>query len=406
MNVRDVSSSSLQYALAAAAVKRAGRRKRRVAFIVHAPETFSALEPVVEELRRRADRFDLVFIAVPRDLSGGAAKSHAGVEATYLFLDRKGCQPIALNGRSLDDLEVLIRLCPDFIFRQSPWESDIPPAFNSVLLSFAQLCYVPYGLMTVDKPDHQYNQPFHNACDFIFCETEFHRQEFVNRRQLGAQGLHLSGYPRFEQFAAGLADADPVWPLAAPDDVPRVIWAPHHTISARWLGFSTFLDYKDRMLEAARSGGLSILLRPHPALRERLAAEAGIGGDEYDAYLQAFSEAGCSGVDRDPEYLRSFAASDCMITDGVGFFSEYMLTGKPMIRTRRADSVPLNAFGNWLVEACDNVDDATALDTLLDNLGRRCYADAKAALREERRAALVGLADGASRRIVDALEAA
>ena len=406
MSARDLPGSSLHYALAASACKRSGRRRRRVAFIVHAPETFSALEPVVDELRRRADAFELVFVAVPRNYSGAVTGRFAGLESTYAFLDGKGFAPIALAGRSLDDLEVLIRLGPDFIFRQSPWEADIPPVFNSQMLSFSQLCYVPYGLATVDKPNDQYNQPFHNACDFIFCESDFHHDAYRNHRALGAQGLRTTGYPRFEQFLAELSSADAAWPLGVPDGVPRVMWAPHHSIDGAWLGFSTFMQHKDRMLDEARRGRISILLRPHPALRERLNDRRVMGYADFDAYLRAFAGAGCSGIDTDRQYFGSFVASDALITDGLGFFSEYLLTAKPLIRTRRSGSSGLNRFAQWMVEACDDADDGDQLQALLDSLGERRYVDTKGALRLERQQVLTGLAEGASRAIVDALAGA
>jgi hypothetical protein len=405
MSARDLPTSSLQYALAAAAVKRAGRTKRRIAFLIHSPETFSTLEPVVQELRRREGAFELLFFALPRSLTGGGAP-YKGMESTFLFLDQKGLAPIALAGKSIADLERLIRLAPDFIFRQSPWEADIPAAFNSQMLSFAQLCYVPYGLGTLDKPLHQYNQEFHNACDFIFCESDFHFQEFKNHRALGIQGVHLTGYPRFEQLIAELKSADAEWPLAAPKGTPRVIWAPHHTISTGWLGYSTFLTHKDRMLDEARRNRMSILFRPHPALRDRLESGQHMSGANYDAYLKAFAEAGCSGVDGDRQYIRSFVASDCLITDGLSFFSDYMLTGKPMIRTRRSDSSGMNTFTHWLCEGCDTVDTGDELQAALDAIGERRYVDQKTELRQQRQAVLAGLAHDASRRIVDLLVAA
>jgi CDP-Glycerol:Poly(glycerophosphate) glycerophosphotransferase len=408
MSARDLPTSSLQYALAAAAVKRSGRvgARRRVAFLIHSPETFSALEPVVDELQRRSHAFETMFFALPRNYTGGAGGPYTGTEATYLFLDQKGLNPIALPGRNLDDLETLIRLCPDFIFRQSPWETDVPAIFNSQMLSFAQLCYVPYGLATVEKPGHQYNQSFHNACDLIFCESEFSLEGYKNHRALGLQGVQMTGYPRFEQFLVELNAADAAWPLPAEADVPRVMWAPHHTLSSAWLGFSTFMVHKDRMLEEARRGRISILLRPHPALRERLESGQLMSGAEYDAYLRAFAAAGCSGVDSERQYIDRFVASDCLITDGLGFFSEYLLTGKPLIRTRRSDSAPLNAFAQWMVEACDDVDDGDELQAVLDCLGERRYVDTKGELRLERQRALAKLAEAASRRVVDALEAA
>jgi hypothetical protein len=404
MSARDL-PSSLQTLLSSAALKRLGRTRKRVVFLIHAPELFSAVEPVVEEMQRRTDAFDLVFAALPRSYSGQRALHFSGLESTYLFLDRKDLRPIALAGRSERDLETLIGLAPDYIFRQSPWDQDIPAVFDSALLGFAHLCYVPYGLATVRQPAFQYNQPFHNACDFIFCENEVEFAAYADHRVMGAHGVRISGYPRFERLLAALAAADAHdWPLAAPRGVPRVIWAPHHSLDPSWLGYSTFLQHKDAMLDEARRGRISLLLRPHPALKERLVALGLMDGADYDAYLQAFAGAGCSGVDSDREFVRSFAASDALITDGLGFFSEYMLTAKPLIRTRRPDSSPLNTFAQWLVEACDNVDDGTQLHAVLEALATHRYDDRLARQRAERRQVLAAMGEGASSRIVDALQ--
>ena len=86
-----VSIDPLDYALKAAAVKRVGRRRKRVLFLVHAAEIFSALEPLVAELQARADRFELVFAAIPRNYSGRIGEC-SGAEATRDFLAARGRQ--------------------------------------------------------------------------------------------------------------------------------------------------------------------------------------------------------------------------------------------------------------------------------------------------------------------------
>lgn len=397
----------LHMALGAAALKRMGRRRKRAVFLIHAPEIFSAVEPVAREMMSRSDEFDVLFCALPRSYAGKATDQFTGLESTYLFLDGKGLKPIALGGRSMDDLETLVRLAPDYIFRQSPWAQDVPAVFDSSLLAFAHLCYVPYGMSTVNEPSYQYNQTFHNACDFIFCESEFEFDAYANHRVMGTQGVRLTGYPRFERFTADLAQAEAQgtpWPLAAPNGTPRVIWAPHHSLNGSWLRYSTFMHYKDVMLDEAKRGRISLLFRPHPALKERLAETGLMNAGDYDAYVRAFAVAGCSGIDAEREYIGSFAASDALITDGLSFFSDYMLTGKPLIRTRRADSTPLNAYAQWLVEACDNVDDAKRLRQVLDALATRAYVDTQATKRSERRVKLTALGTGASKRIVDVLQ--
>ena len=397
----------LDYALKAAALKRTTRsRRRRVVLLVHAAETFSALEPIVQVLRARADRFELTFFAIPRNYTGGKGECH-GAEKTAAFLAERGIDPVVLQGKSLDDLLALIRLTPDFIFRQSPWDHHIPALFGAGMLGFAQLCYVPYGLMTMELPASQYNGSFHNACDLIFCESEFHLESFRSHRKLKHLGVHLTGYPRFEQIAQALqADDAASWPIAVPHDMPRVIWAPHHTVEASWLGLSTFPEHHQRVLQEAQRGRISLLVRPHPALGEKLAARGAMSQGDYDAWCAAIDATPYSRIDRNPDYIDSFAASDMLITDGVGFFSEYLLTAKPLVRTRREGSSPLNAFGNWLAEAFRDVHGGDELQAVFDELGDRAYVDDYLPARLDRQAALNSLGTGAAERIADCLESA
>lgn len=400
-----VSIDPLDYALKAAAVKRLGRKRRRVVFLIHACEIFSALEPVIEELQLRSDRFELIFIALPRNYSGRVGAC-GNLKETRDFLDARGLQPLSMKGLGVGDLVHLVQLAPDFIFRQTPWEHHIPPVFGSRLLGFAQLCYVPYGMATVERPQEQYNQPFHNQCDLIFVESQYHFERYAQHRALRSAGLVLTGYPRFEGFVRLLEQAQPAWPLPCSDDTPRVLWAPHHSVEQTWLNYSTFLDHKDRMLAEAQRGRISILLRPHPALAEKLAASGAMTGEAYGAYLAAFEACRSSGVDRAATYIDQFAASDLLITDGLGFFSEYLLTGKPLVRTWKAGAEPMNAFGEWCAEAARVVRDGAQLQTVLDEIGERCYRDDQLELRLQRRELLMAMCVGASARIADALEGA
>lgn len=403
--VRQASFDALDYALKAAAVKRHHRSRRRVVFLIHAAEIFSALEPVIEELQRRSDRFELIFVALPRNYSGRVGEC-GHLQPTFDFLQARGLAPIAMKGQGVGDLARLVHLAPDFIFRQTPWEHHIPSVFNSRMLGFAQLCYVPYGMGTIEKPVQQYDQPFHNHCDLVFAESQYHLERYAQHRAMGTHGVVLTGYPRFEAFVRQLEGPPPAWPLACDDDMPRVLWAPHHSVERTWLNYSTFMDHKDRMLEEARRGRISILFRPHPALAEKLSASGHMGADDYAAYLQAFEATASSGVDRAEGYIGQFAASDLLITDGLGFFSEYLLTGKPLVRTWKAGAEPMNHFGNWCAEAARLVHDGSELQALLDELGERRYQDDKLSMRLERRDVLMAMCLDASARVADALEAA
>lgn len=400
---RSISVDPLDYALKAAAVKRMRRSRRRVVFLIHASEIFSALEPVVAELQARADRFELIFVALPRNYSGRTGPCE-NLPQTMSFLQGLGLQPIAMTGQDVGDLVRLIQLAPDFIFRQTPWEHHIPSVFNSRLLGFSQLCYVPYGMGTIERPVQQYDQAFHNQCDLVFAESQYHLERYLQHRALGSTGVVLSGYPRFESFVRHLENVQPPWPLPCADDIPRVIWAPHHSVERTWLNYSTFLDYKDLMLNEAQRGRISILFRPHPALAAKLQASGSMTSAAYAGYLSAFDATGSSGVDRCETYIDQFAASDMLITDGLGFFSEYLLTGKPLVRTWKEGAEPMNHFGNWCAEAARVVRDGNQLVEVLDEVANHSYRDERLELRLERREILSAMCIGAAARVADALE--
>jgi len=127
---------------------------------------------------------------------------------------------------------------------------------------------------------------------------------------------------------------------------------------------------------------------------------------DYAAWCAAIDATPYSRVDRNADYIGSFAASDLLITDGVGFFAEYLLTAKPLVRTRRAGSSPLNAFGNWMAEAFREVHSGDELQQVFDEIGERCYVDPFLEARLQRQAILSSLGVGAAERIADCLETA
>ncbi|WP_449448234.1 hypothetical protein [Thermomonas brevis] len=393
----------LDYALKAAAVKRTQRKRRRVVFLINQPQTFSALEPVITELQKRADRFEPVIVAIPLSTAKIHGPEHS-LQQTCAFLRERGFNPITLTGQGTDDLIRLIRLAPDFIFRQQPWEGTVPAVFRSPQLGFAQLCYIPYGMMTVDWPQKQCNQPFHNDCDLLFAESPYHFERYAQYRQMGTQGVVMSGYPRYEQFVRQLEAEPAPWPLAAPEAMPRVIWAPHLSVPGEPLSYSTFLEYKDVMLAEAKRGRMSILFRPHPGLGDRLVGKGHMSREDWAAYQAAWDATGTSGVDHSPGYIEQFSASDLLITDGIGFFSEYLLTGKPLVRTWKPSAEPLNAFGDWCVACARVAVDEAALKDVLDEVGEHRYQDKLLQMRLERRESLIEMCQGAAARVADALE--
>ncbi len=71
---------------------------------------------------------------------------------------------------------------------------------------------------------------------------------------------------------------------------------------------------------------------------------------ELRAYMEEFIALPNTAIVTGGNYIPLFWASDLMITDGVGFFAEYMVTGKPLIWTENPGHFPLNEIGQLLQE--------------------------------------------------------
>lgn len=363
--------------------KKLGRERKRVLFLIHSAELFGVLEGVVQEFLRDSKRFECIFVAIPKDYSA-TAKNFSGEGEVYEYLEEKGLNPLIMNGKNHADLLYLMHLAPDYIFRQSPWDHHLPEPFRTPNLSFAKLCYVTYGMMLSGTGNAQYNQPFHNFCDFIFSETDFHQAEYMNRRQLGGLGVFMTGSPRLEYYERRIKEfPSGRWPVDVPANIPKIIWAPHHCFNEKWIGASTFFEHHQLMLDYARHDNISILYRPHPAMREKVVSSGEMTATEYDAWLNEFESGPYSRMDRESEYIDQMQASDYMITDGISFFAEYLVTGKPLIRTRSPKAKALNEFGEWLVQNFREVSGSEMLSIVMGEIVEHNYFDAESQSRME-----------------------
>jgi hypothetical protein len=376
-------STYLPFMAAGGANKKLGRERKRIVFLIHSTELFGVLEGVVQIFLQDPIRFECIFVALPKDYSAKATQ-FTGEDKVYKFLDAKGLNPLVMNGKSHVDLLYLMHLAPDYIFRQSPWDHHLPEPFRTPNLSFTKICYITYGMMLSGTGSSQYNQPFHNLCDLIFSETSFHQAEYRNRRQLGDIGVYLTGSPSLESFEKRVKELpNGRWPVEVPSNVPKVIWAPHHCISSKWIGASTFFENQKIMLLYAKRKDISILFRPHPAMREKVCSSGRMTAVEYDQWLNEFESGPYSRLDCESEYIDQMQASDFMITDGISFFAEYLVTGKPLIRTLSSNARALNEFGEMLVQRFKQISGQEALQEVLEDIVQHKYVDAEQSNRQE-----------------------
>ena len=317
----------------------------RVLFLVHHATAWPAIRDIVDEMRQ-ADDFEPVVMSLPHTFPlvnrlGGEAEVHA-------MLDQQGYKHIRLRdddaGSALDYVKLL---APAVIFRQAPWDADLPATLSARHLAFARLCYVPYGYMTAAIEKQQFDQVMHRQCWRLFCPDEAHRALYAAHNALGDVNCRVTGYPKFDHLSRQVGQPGH-WPIAdGRADAYRLIWAPHFSSDNDPLKFGVFNRIAGDMLTmAAKDPSLEIVLRPHPALREAMAMAR--PDSSLGRFLATWRSLPNTCLDDGAEYAELFAASHAMLTDGISFFSEYQLFDKPLVYFERADNVGFNAAGERL----------------------------------------------------------
>lgn len=324
---------------------RGTRKVIRAVFLVHNVETWNALDEIYRIMLDH-ERFEPVVVTLKRDFLN--RQKFGQEEINYQGLQQRGIKPIRFNSDSaFEELEMLKLMNPDIIFRQAPWDISIQQEFSYHEINFAKVCMVPYGFGSVAMEDEHYNKHFMRNCWRIYAESDLSLERA--RDFIFDSNMVVAGTPKFDQIIRSKEAAS--WPLAIEQDSIRIIWAPHHSMTADWLNFSTFMSNYKHFLQLAREcPNLQIVLKPHPALLEKIIAYGRLTQVELRAFLEEFIALPNAAISTDTDYAPLFWGSDILITDGIGFFGEYMVTGKPIIWTENPGHFAFNEIGQMLEE--------------------------------------------------------
>jgi hypothetical protein len=351
----------------------AGRKTVRCLYLVHHIEAWDSLAGLYEKMRDSTD-FVPTVATLPRREPGGA--SFGEEPANHAGLDRLEVPHIRLIDRDpYNDLGLVKTLNPDIIFRQSPWDRDVPDAFHPRHLGFARLCYVQYGgfhLIQEYGPGDAgadrrlgYDQPYHRACWRIFSEAESQAEAFRAHSPFAGRNVVVTGHPKFDRLRAAMQRAH--WPITSDRERQfRLVWAPHHSLTSGWLGFGTFLTcYLDMLAWAAADPTVEIVLKPHPSLFVVAETHGLMSATEIAAFLQAWTALPNTTTATGGDYGPLFAASDAMLTDGISFLAEYQVFDRPIVFLDSGHHVPFNEAGNLVMTATHRAQDLAEARDLL-----------------------------------------
>lgn len=359
---------------------RSKNRRIRCVFLISFLQSWNTLASVYYAMKA-SDDFDPIVISTARKR---AKDTHVifGEEQTHQFLESENIPHIRLNTGLPDNncLDILKALEPDLIFRQSAYH-DLPPIFNAADINFARLCYIPYSFTAVKRISH--SEPidatssanhtdlyYHRLCWRIFCETEMHKSMYVDTSVRSGENVVVTGYPKFDHLVSA-KERPAFWPIASDQRRLRIIWAPHHSVTPEIMGFGTFIETHKDILEWAKqyTDSYEFVMKPHPALVSEVVHEVKAFSQEYmDAFFAEWKSLPNTAIFEGGDYGPLFMGSDVMLTDGVGFLSEYQLFEKPLIFLDSGHHFGFNAAGNVMMRSANKFRTVAEVKHFCENL--------------------------------------
>ncbi len=235
-------------------------------------------------------------------------------------------------------------------------------------------CYVPYGIMSANLQQSQFNKKFHNYLWKAFYETDVHLQMARKYATNKGRNVLVTGYPGCDIFLDESYQPNSPWKVSS-RIVKRIIWAPHHTIEydLSQLAYSNFLKYSSFILGLLDKfkGAIQIAFKPHPILKAKLYDHTDWGKAKTDDYYQAWDNHQY-GFLHEGRYEDLFLTSDAMIFDSISFMTEYLYLNKPSIFMVKDISVSgkFNEFGKLVFSSLNKSLDREDLMAFIDKLVR------------------------------------
>jgi CDP-glycerol glycerophosphotransferase (TagB/SpsB family) len=330
-------------------LKQFTNEKINVVFICSEPETWGSLKTVFESCNSD-DKFNATIIAIPikkRSLKTENYEKNTAFEyfsALYHENTITGYNEIEKKWLDIQGLN------PDYIFYQSPYNTEKPKGYKSSQTSvYSSICYINYGASIVGKHIFEicHPQDFMKNVRIFFTENTYDDKmvkEHLKRFEYDSNKIYLTGFPRYDNLKFYKYSESPLWKFSREQKKFRTIWTP------RWNSKEgRFLEYKDLFLQfISENNDFDFIFRPHPLTFTNLALTGELSSEKGQEYIKQFKKNTNAVIDSEKEYLKQFYSSDVLVTDISSIIGEYFLTGKPIIYCHKADF--FNDFSRKLAE--------------------------------------------------------
>ncbi len=351
------------------------RREKIISvFLVHHIAAWDALSGIYEAMAASAD-FMPIAISLPFNFNSGRHGIFDGEDGVHRGLDAMGVSHLRFNFQNhAEGLAIIKSIQPDILFRQTPWDADIPAPYSTKELNFTRLVYTDYGIgILQDNPENiriDYDQELHRRAWLLLCANE--EQKRIYQTLTLHKGLRavVTGYPKFDKLVQRGGDRK-FWPIESGSRKFRLIWAPHHSVRPGHLGFGTFpFVFREILQWVFRNPEVEVVLKPHPMLFESC-AHGMMTKQDIESFLAIWGALPNTAYVTGGDYGPLLAASDAMLTDGITFLVEYQLFEKPLIWLDSGRHIGFNSIGQQVLNGLHAAKSASEALGLVDEIRKR-----------------------------------
>ena len=263
-----------------------------------------------------------------------------------------------------NNIQDIKKLNPDIVFYQQPWYlNNINHPKN--VSNYALTIMAPYGYTTLSEKEWGSSsvKEIYQSLWLFLAESPYHIK-FYKKTAKMKNNLKTFGSLKLDNYKKEIKQN--IWKK---QENPKIIYAPHQTISNDGLRMSTFQNiYKDILNYAKNHQKYSFIYKPHPMLKNTVVEYNLMTKEEYETYENTWNNLDNSLVYDKGEYFDIFKTSDILITDCSSFLAEYFPTKNPIIFLNRKDRAPFDKFGNAIKKGFYEANNFNDVEILIENI--------------------------------------
>lgn len=315
-----------------------------IVFLVQRAEIFTSVMTVYEEMTKN-EKCNIILVALPR-------YDHTAKDNKFLMesieYNLNFCK--SLPGKHLSissyDTEMgkfinLEELSPRYVFLGLPYVHEYPKEYSfDRLCSFTEICYIPYGHFFADGRkmiENCFQRELLCSVSYLFCDCDKTSEYCKTKlryceKKRGKSIVYNVGFPRF----------DLIEPLKEKSQINTFLWLPRWTTSEDHNEKSSFLDYKDTLLEFFECHkNLRLIIRPHPLMFSNYVNKGILSEEDIHKFKNRITKSGNIVLDTNSTYLTSLNEADCLICDYTSIMIEFYIMNKPVIYLDKTEEMDM-----------------------------------------------------------------